>query len=162
MIFVLLRRIFREHAGAHFWVPIVVVFMLSFFFDLVIPLWRAHQLSLSLLLSGNLLHAIQLVFADHGRELLSIYLAFAWVVWHSVKKASDVRWTLIGDLSDNLEDADRYFAIGTIPLREWFEPNALLYLATIIQRQTKVTSFRHERVLIFYDESDLEALQASY
>ena len=80
MIFKLLKRIFKEHAGAHFWIPIVVVIMLSFLLDLVVPLWRAHQLSLSSVLSGNWLRGLQIVFGDHGRELVSIYLAFAWVV----------------------------------------------------------------------------------
>jgi hypothetical protein len=122
-----LKRIVKEHSGAHLWAPIVVVVLLSLFLDV--------------LLAG---HTIEwrdwpgfwkpLLF-DHWRELLSIYLAFTWIVWKSVRRASDVRWTMIGDLSDNLENADRYFAIGTIPLREWFEPNALVYLATIIRQQ---------------------------
>ncbi|MSV35980.1 MAG: hypothetical protein EXQ47_10370 [Bryobacterales bacterium] len=82
---------------------------------------------------------------------------------------------MIGDLADTLEGADRYFAIGTIPLKEWFEPDTLLYLATIIKQQYKrqpqpasppavapCNSFRHERVLLFFDKADFEALQASY
>jgi len=114
-----------------------------------------------------------------GRELLGIYLAFAWIMWKSIQKASDIRWTMIGDLSDCLAEADRYFAIGTIPLREWFEPNSLVYLATIIQCQigrsapplaavaggtprAQSIPFRHERVLLFFDENDFDALQASY
>src|SRR5689334_23237981 len=152
MLFMLLKRIFKEHAGVHLWVPIVVVMGLSLLLDFALPLWRAHQLSFSLLLSTSLLNALKSGVSEHGREIVSIYLAFAWVVWRSVKKASDVRWTMIGDLSDNLEGAKRYFAIGTIPLREWFEPNALLYLATIIQHQQKDQEFRHERVLLFYEK----------
>jgi hypothetical protein len=101
-------------------------------------------------------------FRDHWRELLGIYLAFVWVVWESIRRASDVRWTMIGDLSDTLAGASRYFAIGTISLKEWFEPNTLVYLATIIRQQYQKQPFRHERVLLFYDDASLQALQASY
>ena len=101
-------------------------------------------------------------------------------------KASEVPWTTIGDLSEALEGADRYFAIGTIPLKEWFEPNPLLYLASIVRQQidrrhlisapaagavaagpvpaniSSSSSFRHERVLLFSNDTDFRALQASY
>ncbi len=184
MIFTLLRRIFREHGGAHLWVPILVVAFLSCVIDLLPFLWSGGQIHWALIWNWSNFWAPW--FRDRGRELIGIYLAFIWVVWQSVRKASDVRWTMIGDLSDTLEGADRYFAIGTIPLREWFEPNTLLYLATIIQQQYKrqhhaaspaattsaagtpatttiaSASFRHDRVLLFHNDADFKALQASY
>lgn len=176
MIFTLFRRIYREHSGAHLWMPFVIVLVLSIGTDLQ-PLLAIH---------GNhwetawkpWLHEL-----IHGRahELVGIYLAFLAVVLWSIWKASEVPWTTIGDLSEALEGADRYFAIGTIPLKEWFEPNPLLYLVSIIRQQFDPryliaapaagagaaapvigTSFRHERVLLFSNDTDFRALQASY
>jgi hypothetical protein len=156
----LFRRIFREHSGAHLWIPIVVVAVLSVFLDLVPFLWNHNTLDWTLVWKWADFWKPLLV-RDY-RELLGIYLAFVWVVWKSVRKASDVRWTMIGDLVDKVKDADRYFAIGTIQLKEWFEPNTLLYLATIIREQYQGRKFVHERVLLFHEEADFEALQASY
>jgi hypothetical protein len=171
VIFTLLRRIFREHSGAHLWVPILVVLSLSACFDLLPTWWHGSPIEWVLLLDW---HAWAHWLLVHWRELAGIYLAFLWIVWRSVRKASDVRWTMIGDLADTLEGADRYFAIGTIPLREWFEPNTLLYIASIIQQQFKQRQgaslqtpppsapFRHERVLLFFSNAEVGALQASY
>lgn len=164
MIFTLLRRVFKENTGAHVWLPIAVVALLSVVIDVVPFLWGGGTIQW-MYFWKDWQGFWKPWFVEHGRELVGIYLAFAWVVWRSVRRASDVRWTLIGDLSDNLEGADRYFALGTIPLREWFEPNALVYLATIVRQQNKTTSttpLRHDRVLLFYRDSDFKALQASY
>jgi hypothetical protein len=94
---------------------------------------------------------------------------YSLVIGLSIKRASDVRWTAVGHLQDTLPNATRYFAIGTIPLREWFEPNSLVYLATILQQQferprvnSSAPQFSHERVLLFYSQADLLALQASF
>ena len=38
MLFMLLKRIFKEHAGVHLWVPIVVVMALSLLLDFALPL----------------------------------------------------------------------------------------------------------------------------
>ena len=184
MIFTLLKRVFREHTGAHLWVPVAVTALLSAAIDLPVFLVHGGKIDWRLLSDWSAFWAPWL--RDHWRELLGIYLAFIWVVWKSVRSASDVRWTMIGDLADALDGASRYFAIGTIPLREWFEPNTLVYLATIIQQQYHAqsipsglglgagsstpalskpsggVSFRHERVLLFYDDASLQALQASY
>lgn len=184
MLYTLLRRVFKEHSGAHLWVPLLIVAILSAVSKISGILIVDNQIAWHNVLDWQLFWApwLQASFDEllhSGRELLAIYLAFAWIMWKSVRKASDIRWTMIGDLSDCLAGADRYFAIGTIPLREWFEPNSLVYLATIIQCQIsrgaaplaavaggtarpQYIPFRHERVLLFFDENDFEALQASY
>ncbi len=166
MISTLFRRIFREHSGAHLWVPIVVVMFLSIILD------RVPEIKWTI--SLDWLHGKEKWLLDRSRELAGIYLAFLWVVWRSVRKATDVHWTMIGELSDALDGADRYFAIGTIPLKEWFEPDTALYLATIVEQQhrglqqattatpTAKLPFRHERVLLFSKDADLKAMQLSY
>jgi hypothetical protein len=185
VIFTLFKRIFKEHSGAHFWMPLVVVLLISVAVDLLPHLSVGGTIQLSLLGDWEHLWKPWAMDLTHGRlrELVGIYLAFILVVLWSVWKASIVPWTMIGDLSDSLEGADRYFAIGTIPLKEWFEPSPFLYLSTIVQKQykplqaaaqvtaapaapvvpaTAPTPFRHERVLLFSSDVDFQALQASF
>lgn len=163
--------------------PLVVVLLLSIAADLLPSLSSNGKIDWGLLLHGAVWTPWFNELSHRWRELLGIYLAFTFVFLWSVWKASIVPWTIIGDLSDSLEGADRYFAIGTIPLREWFEPDPLLYLATIIQQQYRPrqpgtqaaagaatpaagalagAAFRHERVLLFFKDADFRALQASY
>jgi hypothetical protein len=186
VIFTLFKRIFKEHSGAHLWMPLVVVVLLSVAADLLPLLSSGGKIDWRLLRDGAHVWTPWLnELPLRWRELVGIYLAFIFVFLWSVWKASIVPWTIIGDLADSLEGADRYFAIGTIPLREWFEPDPLLYLATIIQQQYQprqpaaqaaagagiaathpaealIASFRHERVLLFSNDVDFRALQASY
>lgn len=84
MIFTLLKRIFKEHSGAHLWVPILVVWLLSAFLDALLPWSRGEHIAWVPLWNW---HSWPRQFLTHGRELAGIYLAFAWVVWHSYAKS---------------------------------------------------------------------------
>ncbi|MDX6558112.1 MAG: hypothetical protein QOF72_1161 [Blastocatellia bacterium] len=98
----------------------------------------------------------------HLAGLASVYLSFVWVIAIYVKKASDVRSTVIQTLDDILPDATRYLGIGTIPLKSWFDPDSQVYLATIIAYQHLASKLKHERVLLFYSDYEMQALKASY
>jgi hypothetical protein len=73
-----------------------------------------------------------------------------------------VQSTRVETIRDHLPEAKRYFAIGVIPVREWFEPTTAVYLATIIHHQFRNRDFSHERVLLFMRERDLNAVSVSY
>jgi hypothetical protein len=125
--------------------------------------WTAVNSRLRMQMSHDVEHLVL--------EVISVYAAFLIVVAISVWESSNVRWAMVGMLEDILPTATDYFAIGTIPLREWFEPNTQVYLATILRHQVQQhpqpgagqnAGFRHERVLLFQSENDMRAVQASY
>jgi len=155
-----MKRTIERHVGVHLLIPFVVTLVIWVASEAFAIRWKCQAWSLAQTLDK---------WPNLVWELVSIYLVFVIVIGLSIKKASDVRWTAVGHLQDILPNATKYFAIGTIPLREWFEPNSLVYLATILQRQMKTPKvnteeqkFHHERVLLFYSEADLLALQASF
>jgi hypothetical protein len=154
MFFVLFRRLIKTHFGLHLAIPLLIVVTLSAVFDWLVPLTRGDGLH------WPAFHAHW--FAQRGLELVGIYLSFLLVFALSVKKAGDVRNARIDKLRDILPGSKRYFAIGTIPLREWFEPNSQIYLSTIIEHQLTDPAFRHERILLFYTSGDWKALNVSY
>jgi hypothetical protein len=154
MFFVLFRRLVKTHFGFHLAIPLLIVLALSAAFDWLVPL-----------LQGNGLHwpAFRAHwFAQRGLELVGIYLSFLLVFTLSVKKAGEVRNARVDMLRDILPGSKRYFAIGAIPLPEWFEPNSQIYLSTIIEHQLIDPEFRYERVLLFYTSADWKALNVSY
>jgi len=166
----LFLRTIRQHLGFHLLIPLMVTLVIWGSFELAHAVWESHAFTWTAIAAQfskqnpDLKHLIL--------ELISVYFAFLVVVAISVWHASDVRWALVGVLEDMLPDTSRYFAIGTIPLREWFEPNTQVYLATIIHHQIerriqKITDpnapdFQHERVLLFQNANDIRAVQASY
>jgi hypothetical protein len=164
MFFLLLSRIAKRHLGFHLAIPLVVVALLSIVFDWAIPAMRGAGLHFPRFSTHW--------FLQRTSELVGIYISFLFVIAFSVKKAGDIRTARVDKLRDILPGSTRYFAIGTTPLREWFEPNSQIYLATIIQYQFQRQAmpiptgapahFRHERVLLFYTATDWKALQASY
>jgi hypothetical protein len=99
-------------------------------------------------------------------EITSVYLAYFIVIIVSVWKSSEVGSAEVGALNDSLLKATRLIGIGTIGLREWFEPNSLLYLGTVIKHQIDCqrsnVEFKHQRVLLFHDSYELQKVQASY
>lgn len=145
----LIWRLVRQHIGLHYVWPLIIAIIIESL------LARARD-------------SEWLGFRDywfnpsHLVGLLSVYVTFLWVIAISVKKASDVRSTRVQTLDDILPQAARYFGIGTIPLNDWFDPDSLVYLATIIEYQHKHTHVKHERVLLFYSDYDLQALETSY
>ncbi len=154
MFFLLLQRVIKRHFGLHLLIPVLVVVLLSAVFDWFIPKskgqppnwpdYRAHWL------------------AERASELGGIYISFVLVIALTLKKAGDVSTTDVDKLTGILEGSRKYFAIGIISLREWFEPDTQLYLATIISHQCADAAFRQERVLLFYTNRESKALHASY
>jgi hypothetical protein len=148
MFFRLLWRLARRNFGIHYFWPLIIAIGVESLFAYSRPGWPGfwrHWLSLS-----------------HLAGLLSVYITFVWVIAIYLKKASDVRSTRVQTLDDILPDAARYFAIGTIPLKDWFDPDSQVYLATIIRYQHSPTNLKHERVLLFFSDYQLQALKASY
>jgi hypothetical protein len=159
-VYQLIKRTLERHIGVHLLIPFGVAVVFWLVSEAFLTRWNCHAWSLP---------QIWDTWPTLIRELISIYLVFIIVVALSMKNASDVRWAAVGHLQDILPTATRYFAIGTIPLHEWFEPNSLVYLATILRHQMvssksdiPAQQLRHERVLLFYSEADLRALQASF
>jgi hypothetical protein len=152
MFFRLLWRLVRKNIGLHYVWPLVIAVILESAIA-----WTTSQLP------GHKWPGFYEYWLDssHLVGLLSIYLTFLFVIATYIKKASDVRSMLVQSLDDILPAATRYFAIGTIPLKEWFDPDSLTYLATIVGYQ-RSGNLKHERVLLFYSDYDLQALQASY
>jgi hypothetical protein len=171
LFFRLFLRTVRHHLGFHLLIPLIVTITVWLLFELVRAIWNVHALNWSAI-NVELLKQITPDLQHLALELISVYSAFFIVVAVSVWQSSDVRWTMVGLLEDTLPGATDYFAIGTIPLREWFEPNTQVYLATIVRHQierrgqsssaSQNTQFRHERVLLFQTANDMRAVQASY
>ena len=158
-MFQLIKRVIERHIGVHLLMPFFVTLVIWTASEVLAIRWNCQAWSFAQILDK---------WPTLVWELISIYLAFLLVIGLSIKSASDVRWAAVGHLRDILPNTTKYFAIGTIPLREWFEPNSLVYLATILEYQMNArqasspNQFLHERVLLFYSEADLQALQASF
>jgi hypothetical protein len=159
-VYQLIKRTIERHIGVHLLIPFGVAVAFWLISEAFLMRWNCQAWSFAQIWDTRPILI---------RELISIYLVFIIVIGLSINKASDVRWTAVGHLQDILPTATRYFAIGTIPLREWFEPNSLVYLATILQHQIDsrhatppARPLRHERVLLFHSDTDLRALQASF
>ncbi len=148
MFFRLLWRLARRNFGLHYFWPFAIAIGLESLLAYRQPEWH-----------GFLDYWLN---RAHLAGLASVYLTFVWVIAIYVKKASDVRSTVIQTLDDILPDATRYLGIGTIPLKNWFDPDAQVYLATIIAYQHLANKLKHERVLLFYSDYEMQALKASY
>jgi hypothetical protein len=144
----LLWRIVRHQLGLHLFIPLAVT----------VAVWVGSGWNHSKKWYDPLFENPY----ERAAELVAIYASFLIVIALSVRRASDVRTANLGVLQDALKGSSEYFAIGTIPLREWFDPNTLVYLATIVNYQKNTPGFEHKRVLLFYTESRLKALKASY
>ena len=156
MILHLFRRTLKEHLGFHLLIPVALIFGSSAIGAWLDPQVHPHTLD------QWLGFAWQWPMSHIG-PLIEVYLAFFLVVGWTIKRASDVQSTRVETIRDLLPDTKRYFAIGVIPLREWFEPNTTVYLATVIHhKMAHPADFAHERVLVFTRERDLKAVSLSY
>ena len=152
MILQLFKRSLKEHFGFHLLIPALLVFGIS--------AWSEASLR-----GGGASTWLSFAYhwpASHLGSLLEIYAAFFLVVAWSIKRASDVQSTRVETVRDILPHTKRYFAVGVIPIREWFDPNTTVYLTTIVQHQLTHPHFSHERVLLFTRDSDLKAVSVSY
>src|SRR4029450_9765115 len=141
MFFRLIWRLVKEHSGIHYLWPLLIALVVETVFawveqrdqgwSVVEQYWRVPA---------------------HWAGLASVYLTFVVVIAIYVKKAADVRSTLVQTLDDILPEAATYVGIGTIPLRQWFEPDSLVYLATIIHFQFRHEGLDHRRLLMFYGD----------
>jgi uncharacterized membrane protein YidH (DUF202 family) len=153
VILQLFKRSLKEHFGFHLFIPVVLIFAIS--------AWSEPRLR-----DGTM--EAWAAFARHWPvshigNLIEVYLAFFLVVGWSIKLAGDVQSTRVETVRDTLPSTKRYFAIGVIPMREWFEPNTAVYLSTVIHHQLMLREkFSHERVLLFRRERDLKAVSVSY
>jgi hypothetical protein len=151
VIFQLFKRAIKHHLGFHLLIPLILIFSLS--------AWRDPTLR------NPSFHA-WLEFTGHWwrtklAELIEVYVAFLLVIAWTVKRAGDIESVRVETLKDILPTAKRYFAIGIIPLWEWFDQSAIVYLCTIIKHQL-AGDLHHERVLLFQHRRDLDALSVSY
>lgn len=100
-------------------------------------------------------------WSRHTITLLIEYAVFVVFLAHLVITEAAVEVTSIGALDDILPEAKSYFAIGTIPLDEWFEPATLMYFSHILEYHTREPGF-HKRALLFFSRSSFRATKATY
>jgi hypothetical protein len=148
----LFKRTVKEHFGFHLLIPVVLMILVAAWTD---PTLRSFRPAPWIAFLWHLP-------SEKLAELIVVYLSFFMVVAWSVRRAGAVQSTRVETLRDILPDAKRYFAIGVIPLWEWFDPSSVVYLCTIIQHQMASPNFQHERVLLFRHRKDLDALSVSY
>jgi hypothetical protein len=144
-----LKRVFRESLSLHLLLPLVV----SVCVGSAIGVLQGKMASTSDFIS---------FWNERLPELLAIYLSFAAVLLFLIWRETAIRIANMGTLDSVLVDSCGYFAFAAIPLNEWFEPSAQVYLARIIAQQQQVEGYSHERVLLFFSHADLEAAHASY
>ena len=152
MILHLFKRALKEHFGFHLLIPVLLIFAIS--------AWPEQSLR-----TGGSKAWLDFAWNWPGSQLgklAEVYGAFFLVVAWSIKLAGDVQSSRVETVRDVLPTTKRYFAIGVIPLREWFEPNTAVYLSTVIQHQIAHPDFSHERVLLFTRDSELKAVSVSY
>src|SRR6266480_4381478 len=152
VILQLFKRAIKEHLGFHLLIPVVLMVMVSAWPD---PALRTLEPS-------QWFEFLKRLPSENIGELVVVYLSFFLVIAWSVKSAGQLQSTRVETLRDILPSAKRYFAIGVIPLWEWFDPSSMVYLCTIIQHQMTSPDFQHERVLLFRRRRDLDAVSVSY
>jgi len=64
--------------------------------------------------------------------------------------------TNLAILQDTLDTATSYFALSIIPIQEWFDPAAQVYLAKLLNRKLASNGFDHERTLLFFSKKEYE------
>lgn len=84
----------------------------------------------------------------HSAELLTVYLVFIAVLIHLARQETEIRIPNLPVLDGVLQSATEYFALASIPIREWFDPPSQLYLSRLFARQMK-SGMRQDRILVF-------------
>lgn len=152
-MFRLLRRIAQRRLLSHLLIPIIV---------------------------GMLVEAIIAYLNDKASDWLAIrhYLfsperiglyvgvlsTYIFLMYFFIRRDTDIglKKLALAELDETLENAVDYFAIGTIRIREWFDPATEVYFATILKRRVACSGFRHERVLCFFTRADVKNLASPY
>jgi hypothetical protein len=145
-MFRLLVRVAFKSIGGHFLFPVLVVSILE-------SIWHLVHNSFDF-------DSLQLHWEENWVQLLFHGAAFALIVMWVANERLAVTLTRIGALDEYLEDATHYFAIATIRLPEWFQPATQVYFSKILSYQRgkpKGPPSFHQRVMLFFGESDLEA-----
>lgn len=99
---------------------------------------------------------IRLAFLIAG-IIITYVLIMSWALYKET--AQQFEMLQLDVLHEALQGAKTYFAVSTIPLKEWFDPYMQVYFATIVQHQLEDSNFLHERVLFFFTKRDLQNTQ---
>ena len=105
-----------------------------------------------------------LISVERGGFVLGALLAYSVIMYLVIRRTTNVGMRRLGlaVLEDALKDATSYFALGTVRLKEWFDPSMQAYLATINKHAASCANFRHDRVLLFFSKSDIKDLGSDY
>ncbi len=127
-MFRLLRRIAQEHLAIHLLIPTIVGISV----EGAIAYWVSNARSWGAL--RQYLFSIERVGL-----LLGFLITYLVLMYYFIKRETDVGLKRLGvaELEETLRNANGYFAIATIKLKEWFDPAAQVYLAT----ETYIYSF---------------------
>lgn len=148
----LLRRIAQRHLAQHLLFPLIVGVLV----EAAIAYYKAEDWK-------GLTH--YLFSYERAGLVLGIVVTYLMLMYYFIKKDTDIGMKRIGmaELEEALEGAIGFFAIGTIKLKEWFEPVTQAYFTAIAKRS--LTSNPHlycTRVLFFFTGSDMKNVDNLY
>lgn len=150
----ILRRIAQRHLVQHLLFPLIVGMLV----EATIARWQ-H--------TGNGWRGFMPYLLSYERAglILGIVMTYLLLMYYFIKKDTDIGMKRIGmaELEAALDHATEFFAIGTIRLREWFEPVTQAYFTAIATRS--LTGHRHlhcTRVLFFFTNSDMKNVDNLY
>lgn len=152
-MFRLLRRIAQKHSLTHLLIPIIVGMVV----EATIAYINNKARSWSSI--GHYLFS---------PERLGLYLGvlstYFLLLYFFIRSDTDVglKRLALAELEETLNEAKSYFAIGTIRLREWFDPATQVYSATILKQRLACDGFQHERVLFFFTKGGIKNLTSPY
>lgn len=146
-----LLRVLRESFTYHFFLPLLIFLTVEILFEFISPKIGPSWDMLTYYFPYEKLLG-----------LLTVYITYFAIVALLIRREAAIRVTNIAALEDILPNARSYFAISPTPLREWFEPSTQTYLSKIVARRFDFQAFRHERVLVFFTNSQLESVHATY
>lgn len=101
---------------------------------------------------------------ERGGFYISLLLTYLCIAGWLVNQEAKPPWRRVFPrmLDDALEDATSFIATCTIPLKGWFDPYTQLYFSHIVKHQLRGGTLRHERVLLFFRDSDLKHAKTQY
>lgn len=153
-IFAILMKLMSKHLWLHLVLPLIVGLTVEMIINLIRSLYNGQQFHpLEYLISWERFGAYA--------GILAAYLLIAGLLVNNEAKPP---WRkVVPDMLDqSLKDATSFFATCTIPLKGWFDPYTQQYFSHIVKHQLDGRELRHERVLLFFKNRDLENAKTQF